>query len=159
MIEIEKMRTIAKRLLEKTKSRQINWIPQLPEELGCVLLLDKSILTLRNIKPKAAADSIQLTLAGLDSEVRAGSIAIFESIVGDNIPEDQFDSVQEREDSELLSELYSEATKVAYKWDEVIADIDGALARPGRVGLDHLPVESPVNPRPFRKEPAHAPRR
>lgn len=162
MIETERMRGIAKRLLEKTKLRQVNWIPDATDdtkEHGCTLILGKSVLVLRNFKPKAEADSIKLVLVKTGSEIRYASIASFESYVGDAITEAQYDSDQQREDSELLTELYSEATKVAYKWDEVLADIDGALARPGKVGLDHLPVEQFVSPRPTTKEPAHAQRR
>lgn len=162
MIETERMRGIAKRLLEKTKLRQVNWIPDPPddeEEHGCTLILGKSILILRNVKPKAEADSIKLTLVKTGLELSPSSIASFESYVSDTIPDAQYDSIQQREDSQLLTELYSEATKVAYKWDEVLADIDGALARPGKVGLDHLPAEQFVNPIPSTKEPAHAQRR
>ena len=157
----DRMRDVARRLLVKTKSRQVNWIPHDLEFMGCTLYLDKSHMTLRHLKPKALSDTIRIDLYRQDDNDRyPPAAASFEAYVftEGSVVED-YDDEQQFNDSLLPTELYNEATKVAYHWDEILDDIDNALAQPGRVGLSQSPDDSVTKTPLPSKEPAHAPRR
>ncbi len=159
MIETERMRDIANRLLFKTKLRQVNWIPYDQVNNGCALLLDKSYITISYIKPKAEADSIRLSLTSTTNGYDKVLIASIQAYINNYDPEDGPDDQQEYADSIILKELYNEATKVAYKWDVVLDDIDTALSQPGKIGLNEPISGASALLQALTKEPAHAQRR
>ena len=86
--------------------------------------------------PRAEADYIRLELVRNGSEDPPGWNPTFEAYVDSPDSKSQATDPQELEDSKLLTELYREATNIAYHWDERFAVLDEALSRPGRVGLD-----------------------
>jgi hypothetical protein len=40
-----------------------------------------------------------------------------------------------KSDWELLQGLYAEALRAATRWDEVLSDVERAIAKPGRIGV------------------------
>ena len=147
------MRTVVKQLLVKTKARQADWRPGGDEEfVSCSLYLPQSSLLLTYVAPRAEADYIRLELVRNGAKDPPGWNPTFEAYVDSPDSNAQATNLQELEDSKLLTELYREATNVAYHWDERFAALGEALSRPGNVGLDPALVLS-------KKEPAHAPRR
>ena len=149
----EQMRAVVRQLLDKTKARQADWRPGGDEEFtGCSLFLPQSSLHLTYVAPRAEADYIRIELVRNGSEDPPGSNPTFEAYVDSPDSKSQATDPQEAEDSKLLTELYREATNIAFRWDERFAVLDEALSRPGSVGLDRPPMYS-------SKEPDHAQRR
>lgn len=152
------MRDIATRLLHKTKLRLVNWIQYNFDKTGCKLLLDKSFITINFVKPKAEGDYIKLSLVSSRSSTDIPSIAFMQAYTDYFDPRDETEQ-RDFDDAVLLKELYSEATKVAYRWDEVLADIDDALSNPGKIGLNDPHPATSALLEASTKEPANAPRR
>ncbi len=149
----EQMRAIVKQLLDKTKARQADWRPGGDEEfVSCSLYLPQSSLLLTYVVPRAEADYIRLELVRNGAQDPPGWNPTFEAYVDSPDSNAQAINPQEREDSRLLTELYREATNVAYHWDERFAALGEVLSQPGSVGLDPALVLP-------SKEPAHAQRR
>ena len=159
MIETERMRDIANRLPSKTKLRQVNWIPYDQANNGCALILNKSYITLSYIKPKAEADSIRLSLISTTNDADKTLISSFKAYINNFDPEDGHEDQQDYDDSIMLKELYNEATKVAYKWDVVLDDVDAVLSQPGNIGLNEPILGASALLHELAKEPAHAQRR
>ncbi len=135
MSEKDKLRDIARRLLVKTKNREVNWQSHGGEDRMCFVRLDKSMIKLTFVVPPAEEDLIVLQVSPLTPskmpELSASLQAYSDS------PESLAQSVsrEDDQDSFLLSELYREAAKVAYHWDDMLTDIDSALSKPGVMGL------------------------
>ena len=163
MIEIDRVRSIAKRLLEKTRSGLVNWSANHDDATGkgCVLLLNNSTVELTYRDDTAEAPTIRMDIINSardksSTPAALATLSAYDSTLQLNEP---ITDPQDASDSVLLIELYREATRVVYEWDVVLADIDDALSQPGRIGL----AEPVKKPSPFLqaspKEPAHAPRR
>lgn len=147
------MRAVVKQLLAKTKARQADWRPRTDGEFaGCAIYLPQSSLYLTYIEPRAEADYIRLELVRNGQQTAPGGNPTFEAYVDSPDSNAQATNPQELEDSRWLTELYREASAIAYRWDEVFAGLGEVLSQPGSVGLDPALVLP-------SKEPAHAPRR
>ena len=159
MTMTEQLREVAKRLLAKTKSGQVNWRPHDTKPSGASLFLDNSSIHVSYISPKAEADIISLDLLRHDLMDGPESSATLRAYVDDPEADTRGSTTQDIEDSLLLTELYTEATKAAYKWDDLFADIDQALAQPGLIGVAEDSTAITSTKKLSQQEPAHAQRR
>jgi len=133
--EKDKLRDIARRLLIKTKAREVNWQSEGGKDKACFVRLDKSMIKLTYVVPPAEEDMIVLQVSPIGTGVLPELSATLQAYT--DTPESLAQSIsrEDDQDSFLLSELYREAAKVAYHWDDMLTDIDLALSKPGVMGL------------------------
>ena len=159
MTMTEHLRVVARRLLDRTKAGQVNWRAHDSDTTGCSLFLENSSVHLSYISPKAEADIISLDVFRHDLSEGPESHAILRAYTDDPENDTRGSTTQDIADSLLLTELYAEATKAAFKWDDLFVEIDQALAQPGRIGGVQETLVSASPNGPILQEPAHAQRR
>lgn len=119
MIPDEKLRAIAARLLQRSQANEVEWkLPPLAEngeELHVVF--PKSQIRVLFRSPETEPDFVVM-------EVWSDGGALISRLKAE----------EGGEDWELLRGLYSEALRVATKWDEVLSDVETAIAKPGKIG-------------------------
>jgi len=120
MILEEKLREIAMKLAEKTRSRQVAWLPHEENERTVVVAFPHSGIRLSRVVEKfAATDTFKLTLTN-DEGIPVASILIEES-----------DS-----DWGIINQMYNTAFREATRWDAAVEDVEAALNVAGLVGID-----------------------
>ncbi len=120
----EKLKALARGLLEKTRARQVNWVPTRDKDREYTVVLPHSWIRLHYVNPRALPDFI--TLAFYNAEgVLVGALKAEEPD-----PEEQGSNP----DWDLLNSLFTEVHRSAAGWDRVVEDIEKALASPGPVG-------------------------
>jgi hypothetical protein len=140
---VEKLRNFARGLLNRTKARQVNWIPLQtrgrPPETPYELILPESRITLGYTIPAADPDFITLRLQNADG-VTVDEWRVEEP---DYDPEtESLDQADPDGDWRLLTELFGEVHRQATGYDRVLSDVEKALAALGTIGKPAGP-ESP----------------
>jgi hypothetical protein len=114
------IREIAEKLLAKTRANQVNWTDHDTENTGCRLLLPHSSLEVVFHSPPAEPDRVTITVNRLEDDGE-WPLAEFTASEGD-------------EDWELYFSLYEAASRVVYRWDEVLDDLRSAVNASGPIG-------------------------
>src|SRR5260370_851169 len=119
MIPDEKLREIARRLLKRTQAHEVEWKRLMLPGSGEVLtvVFPKSQIRVLFRSPKTEPDFVVMEVWNEHNAL----ISHLKAEEGDD-------------DWELLSGLYSEALRSATKWDEVLSDVETAIAKPGKIG-------------------------
>ncbi|MBI1918924.1 MAG: hypothetical protein HYS12_29900 [Planctomycetes bacterium] len=114
-----KLRDIATKLLQRTQLNEVEWKRSFLEGDEEVLhvVFPKSQIRLLFRSPATEPDFVVMEVWN----ERKALIAHLKAEEGDD-------------DWELLSGLYSEALRSATKWDEVLSDVERAIAKPGKIG-------------------------
>lgn len=105
-----------------------------PRETNYQLVLPHSRVSLTYTVPRAAADTISLQLENPDG-VAVDTWAMEEPDWGDPENPRERDEVDPEGDWDLLYGLFEVVHRRVTGWDEVVNDIEQALAGPGPIGL------------------------
>jgi hypothetical protein len=126
MIPDRKLREIAMKLWEKSRANEVEWKreilpgPHSDLETGEYLSVDfpKSQIRVLYRAPQTGPDFVAMQL-------RSQNGVTFSELKAE----------EGETDWELLQGLYAEALRAATKWDEVLSDVERAIAKPGRIGV------------------------
>ena len=120
MILEDKLREIALKLAEKTKSGQVAWLPYEENERTVVVAFPRSGIRLtRLIEKFSPTDTFKLTLTN-DEGIPVASLLIEEADA----------------DWGMTNQMYNTAFREATRWDAAIDDVEAALNVTGLVGID-----------------------
>ncbi|HLZ08332.1 MAG TPA: hypothetical protein VKT80_07095 [Chloroflexota bacterium] len=119
MITANKLRDFVKQFRAKTDAKKMEWLPDSMDDSGCMLLLphSKVRIVLERPDPEHLPDRVVLTIENGDG-----------TVVG------ELTATSEDSDWELLHGLYEAASKAAYGWDLVLADLERAVSEDGSIG-------------------------
>ena len=128
----EQLRSIAERLLEKSRANEVNWVKESTSvsiELASgpkgsslervSVRFPQSAFHLIYGKPATDSDFIKAVITRDDGR-EAGELQASED---------------DTEDWRLLSALWMEAQRCLVRWDEVLVDVERNLSKPGKIGL------------------------
>jgi hypothetical protein len=125
MIPQDKIREIVKRLLEKSRSNQVNWQREPSRKMNdgttieeLVVRFPESSIAVRYWSPPTEPDYISIHV------LNKGGVKVETIYYGDN-----------DEDWPLASDLFREAERFVLGWDKVLTDIESAIGREGPIGL------------------------
>jgi hypothetical protein len=135
-VPVQKFRVYAQDLVKKTKVRQVNWRAKLTHsdvpETTYEVLLPQSRIVLRYVIPRASPDYIALEFHNSDD-------LIVDSWSVDEPDEDDPTTDEIAPDWRLLRELFMEVHRQATGWDQVLSDVEKALATQGTIGQPPAP--------------------
>jgi hypothetical protein len=119
MIPKERMIKLAEGLLEKTRNRQASWQPDSLYDFSYILDLPHSRIRVA-LDQKSNPFNKVVTLTVSDAnDVGVGTL---EGGMGEY-------------DAHVLDELFTEASRVATRWDKVLEEVETALNSKGPIGL------------------------
>jgi hypothetical protein len=127
VIPDRKLREIAMKLWEKSRASEVEWkreiLPGPPSDLdtGEYLSVDfpKSQIRVLYRAPQTETDFVAMQLRNQDAVLLS-----------------ELKTEEGEADWELLTGLYAEALRAATRWDEVLSDVEMAIAKPGRIGVN-----------------------
>jgi hypothetical protein len=119
MIPDAKLREIATKLWQRSQANEVEWKRFFLSGSGEVLQIGfpKSQIRVLFRSPQTEPDFVVMEVWNTGNAL----ISYLRAEEGDD-------------DWDLLSGLYSEALRSATKWDEVLNDVESAIAKPGRIG-------------------------
>ncbi len=128
MIPRGKVLEVLNSLMKKTRANEVNWQPSGVNEHIYVVNFQNSYLSIEGTVNK----NNQLIGDMKDSyEVR-----IYRSVDNSDTLVARYSFGPTDSDRALVSELYEQAGRVATGWDQVLEEIEEAVAHPGRIGLE-----------------------
>ena len=138
---VARLRQMARELLDKTRARQVNWVPapnrNEPPEFPYRLILPDSRVTLTYTRTRASEDFITLRFQNADGvtvdEWRVEEPEYYPD-VGQTLEQADPDG-----DWRLMKELFGEVHREATGYDRVISDVEKALASLGVIGKPATP--------------------
>jgi len=138
MIADEKIISIAKRLLEKSRSNEVNWqqaylvgglptfrVTRHPD--GFYVGFAESKVGIRRLSPQTEPDFIEISI------YRSDNTLVKSLWVQEDCPH-----------WPIASGLYDEAERFVTGWDKVLSDLEDSLRREGKIGLQ--PSASTTSP-------------
>jgi hypothetical protein len=120
MIADEKLRKIATSLWERSQANEVEWKRHYNSRTGVDYLevrFPKSTIRVLSVSPTTEPDFVTMQVCNEEGTLIS-----------------QLKAEEDGDDWELLSGLYSEALRYATKWDEVLSDVEKAIATPGKIG-------------------------
>ena len=133
MISEDKYREMARRLLEKSRANEVGWKVVVPTDLfskpnappslqrrskaAFQVTLPKSKIVLTFVSPPTESDFILLSILGTDG-----------------VEVDSWKIEEGTPDWELAMNLYSDARRVTGGWDDILKDVEQAIAKEGVIG-------------------------
>jgi hypothetical protein len=121
MIDLDKLRDIAKRLLERSRKNDVHWQEVEREHRGATgyeVQLPSSMIRVEHRSPETEPDNILVIVCGQRGEIIAS-----------------LDADASTPDWPLLNDLYAEAHRYVTGWDRILKDIDEAIQKPGKIGI------------------------